>query len=229
MSLLLPAGALLLALVHVFAGRLPVLAHVQRTIWVSCAGGVAAAYVMMHLLPAVVGEAARSQWGEAGAYPVALLGLLAYVGIDRLGRTKGAGPAKRRRARWGFFPHLAAFAFYNGLVGYMLLRREGESPATELLYVFALGMHLLVVDRALRRDHAEDYDRIGRWLMAGAVLIGAALGLSLSLPPLILEAGFAFLAGGMIVNVIKEELPERGHYLYFALSAATYGAVLMLG
>jgi hypothetical protein len=226
MNPMLLAGTGLLALIHLFAGRLPVISHLPRPVWVSCAGGVAAAYVFLHLLPEMAGEAGASALGQAIAYPIALAGTLAYVGVDRLGR-RGSEDERGRRAGHAFVPHMGAFALYNGLVGYMLVRREAESLLTEALYVFALGMHLLVVDRALRRDHAEDYDRAGRWVMAAAVVAGSLLGAGLALPPIGIEAGFAFLAGGMIVNVIKEELPERGRFLPFLGAAAAYGVLLL--
>jgi hypothetical protein len=39
---------------------------------------------------------------------------------------------------------------------------------------------------------------------------------------------FAFLAGGVILNVLKEELPEerQSRYLPFAAGAAVYAALL---
>ena len=47
--------------------------------------------------------------------------------------------------------------------------------------------------------------------------------------PLAVSALFAFLAGGTILNVLKEELPERrhGHFSAFVLGAGIYAAVLL--
>lgn len=45
------AAAVLLALVHLLAGRLELSVGPPRSIWLSLAGGTAAAYLALHLLP----------------------------------------------------------------------------------------------------------------------------------------------------------------------------------
>ena len=65
-------------------------------------------------------------------------------------------------------------------------------------------------------------------------MIGFA-GMMLAIPclywgwPVWLAVLFAFLAGGVILNVIKEELPEEQESLFwaFALGAALYTALLL--
>jgi len=59
----------------------------------------------------------------------------------------------------------------------------------------------------LREHHKDAYTRLGRWLLAGAVVAGWLLSQLAELPESALVAVLAFLAGGVVLNVLKEELP----------------------
>jgi hypothetical protein len=84
-------------------------------------------------------------------------------------------------------------------------------------------------DHGLRAHHKERYDRFGRWILSAAVLVGAGAGLFLSLPAPVIGIFFAFLAGGVLLNVLKEELPEEREARFdaFLVGAAIYAALLM--
>jgi len=60
-------------------------------------------------------------------------------------------------------------------------------------------------------------------------LLGYGIGLMTPIHELMLAVLFAFLAGGVILNVIKEELPKEQESLFwaFALGAALYTALLL--
>jgi hypothetical protein len=51
MTLIALILALAFALIHLFIGRMHVLSVTPRSRWLSAAGGVAVAYVFLHLLP----------------------------------------------------------------------------------------------------------------------------------------------------------------------------------
>ncbi len=91
-------------------------------------------------------------------------------------------------------------------------------------------MHFLVNDYGLRHHHEEVYDRTGRWILAVAIIGGWSLGNIFSLHEAVLGALFAFIAGAIIFNVLKEELPEEreSRYRAFALGATVYAAALIL-
>ena len=55
---------------------------------------------------------------------------------------------------------------------------------------------------------------MGRYVLAGAVTMGWLIGLSTDLPGAFVAIFFAFLAGGVILNVLKEELPAEGKSRY---------------
>ncbi|WP_290883701.1 hypothetical protein [Fischerella sp.] len=73
------------------------------------------------------------------------------------------------------------------------------------------------------------YDRIGRWILAAAIIIGWVLGSSTEIDQAAIAVLFAFLAGGVVLNVLKEELPEEreSRFWAFVLGAAIYTALLL--
>ncbi len=70
---------------------------------------------------------------------------------------------------------------------------------------------------------------IGRWLLAGSVVVGYAAGLRFELPRAAIDVLVAFLAGGVILNVLKEEVPaeRQSRFWAFAAGTAAYAALLL--
>lgn len=71
---------------------------------------------------------------------------------------------------------------------------------------------------------------MGRWVLAAAILVGWAAGLATNVGEAAIGVLFVFLAGGVVLNVLKEELPEerRSRFLPFVLGAAGYSLLLLL-
>ncbi|QLC35057.1 hypothetical protein EFA46_012430 (plasmid) [Halarchaeum sp. CBA1220] len=232
------ALALGLALVHLYGRRLRVLDHLPRSRWLSVAGGVSVAYVFVHVLPEIgrasthVGpEPFGLAFLEHHVYLVALVGFLAYYGVERAAKRSTRDPdADAGGGLRVFWMHVLAFALYNLLVGYLLLHREESGLASLVLFGVAMALHFLVNDWALRQHHGDAYHARGRWVLAAAVLFGLGVGFAVPIGRQALAVLFAFLAGGVILNVIKEEVPEEreSRFSAFALGAAGYTAVLLL-
>ena len=231
-----------LALVHLFCGRMRFLKASPRSRWLSAAGGVSVAYVFVHLLPdlAEEQETVHRAVGETftfleyHVYLVALLGLATFYGLERAAKLSRG---KKRRAgeedatgAGVFWLHTASFALYNTLIGYLMLHREEPGLGSLVLFAFAMGVHFVVNDFGLREDHKDAYERAGRWVLAAAVLAGWTVGLLFEVSEAALAVLFAFLAGGVVMNVLKEELPEEreSRFWAFALGAALYAAVLLV-
>lgn len=223
---------MVLALVHLAVHRLRFLDAVPRSRWLSLAGGAAVAYVFLHVLPELAAHEdtlADVADGDVYAaeqlvYAVALLGLAAFYGLERLIRTVP------RHREDGFRLHLASFALYNVLIGYLVVHREDDGPRGLFLFAVAMGLHFLTVDYGLRLDHRERYDRYGRWLLSAAVILGAAIGALTAIPEWGVAVLFALLAGSVVLNVLKEELPEerQSRFVPFAVGALGYGALLFV-
>ncbi|MBA3746453.1 MAG: hypothetical protein H0W96_03050 [Solirubrobacterales bacterium] len=244
-------AAVVLALVHLHSGRMRFLGHAPRSAWLSAFAGISVAYVFVHLLPELAeGQAALdgANRGEGGGeqgspllafledhvYVMALVGLLVFYGVERHSlasrRDQYARSGEDCTAQDAFWLSIASFAVYNAIVGYLLLRGElGELPALAL-YTVALAVHFVVNDFGLREHHKGAYTRIGRWIIAAAVLIGWLLGITTDIPQRVIALVIAFIAGGVILNVLKEELPteRRAPLMPFLAGAILYTVLLQV-
>ncbi|HEY8611440.1 MAG TPA: hypothetical protein VIL69_09150 [Roseomonas sp.] len=228
---LLTAGCL--AAVHVFVGAMVFLEGVPRSRWLSAAGGASTAYIFLHLLPDLA--AAHHRDGvesEIRYFLIALAGLIAFYGVERQVRlareTPGPGD-NEGRATAVFWLHVGSFAVYNLIIGYLLLHRERAGIMELLFYGAAMGLHFLSNDYGMRLDHRHAYDRVARWILAPSVLLGWLVGWLVEVPRPAVDALFAFLAGGVVLNVMKEELPEerKSRFGAFLLGAVVYGGLLL--
>lgn len=231
--------------VHLFSGRLRFLDVRPRSRWLSLAGGTSVAYVFIHVFPELA--AAQVQLGEEygvipyiehHAYLVALFGLAVFYGLERRvrasqqerGETPGPEQGETTTGLGVFWLHVASLGLYNALIGYLLVHREDENLRGLYFYAIAMGLHFLVNDYGLRHDHKNTYRRMGRWILSAAIVIGWVMGLATQISDAATGALFAFLAGGVILNVLKEELPEEraSRFVPFAVGAGGYAVLLLL-
>lgn len=231
-------AASLLVGVHLFSGRLRFLHGTPRSRWLSVAGGVSVAYVFIHLLPEIAKgqrlledrEVAVLSFLEHHAYLLALVGLVMFYGLERMVRRhRERRPHDAETSPGVFWLHLASFSLYNVLVGYLLTHRETPGVAALLWFAIAMALHFLVNDFGMQQDHKGRFDRVGRWVLAAALLAGWALGFFVEVSELAVSAWIAFLTGSVILNVMKEELPEEreSRFSAFVLGAFGYAALLL--
>lgn len=236
------ALAACLGLVHVFASRTQWIGRIPQSWWISVAGGVSIAYIFLDILP----ELSRAQaevehtsgplvaYLENHVYILALLGLAIFYGLEKLALKSRSHHHKTKgndHTHPGiFWIHVGSFALYNGILGLLLWEAEGHGLVACLLLFFALALHFLVNDVGLREHHKQAYDRIGRWILAAAILLGWALGHDFHGNAAAVAAIWALVAGGIILNVLKEELPEEqdSHFGMFVAGATCYSALLLV-
>ena len=128
----------------------------------------------------------------------------------------------------GCFGPPGLIALYNLVIGYML--EEKSQPDGELMLFFiAMALHFLVIDFSFRDHYQDVYHDKGRWLLSVAVIVGWVAGTFLDIPDVAMSVAVAFVAGGIMLNALKEELPEerQGRFLPFLLGAALYTAVAL--
>jgi len=230
--------ACVLGAVHLY-GRLCKLAVFPRSGLLSAAGGAAVAYVFVHLLPEIEharriverGEPWLMTFTERHVYLVALAGFVAFYGLERFAQNRGGPSEADCETEPGvFWVHVGSFAAYNALVGYLLVHREGSGVIELLAFFVAMGLHFLVNDHGLRELHRGAYRRSGRWLLATAVVGGAVIGAFVKLGPGVVWILFAFLAGAIVLNTIKEELltERESRFWAFAAGAVGYASLLLL-
>lgn len=228
------AALLTLMAIHIASRELRFLEGLPRSKWLSAAGGISVAYVLVHLLPELAaGQAALDETEgfealdlvEEHVYMAALAGLGIFYAIESAGR---GGGRLAEEVEEGL--RIGAFAVYNAVIGYLIIHREDDSVSSLIFFTIALGVHFVVNDHALRERHPRTYDRVGRWILVAGVAIGWTIGELTEIS----EAGIGllvgFLAGGVILNVFKEELPSerKSSVPAFLIAAAAYAALLQL-
>ena len=131
-SLLVALGlAAVLAGLHLAAPRIRTLPLVPERVIGSFAGGLAVAYVFLHLLPEIaagdeaVGEALSDVLEatpliELGIFLVALVGFTVFYGLERAARRGRAADEEPAGVYW---LHLTSFGIYNVLITYGMALR----------------------------------------------------------------------------------------------------------
>ena len=229
-------AGLVLAFVHAFGGALRFIQYLPRSTWLSAAGGVSVAYVFVHLLPELA-EGARALAdvvpgavvAEPAAWLLSLLGLALFYAVEVAARSSRKGSPQKVTSAGAFWFSIATYAVYNALIGYLLHEREEEGLSTLILFTVAMALHFLVNDFGLREHHKHRYERFGRWVLVISVILGVALGASSDVSESVRGAVLAIIGGGVILNVLKEELPEEAESRFgaFVIGLGVYASLLL--
>lgn len=238
-------ASLLLAAVYALGGaRKRLLSGFWRhRRWVSAAAGVSVAYVFVDVLPELAAQNASLNASAAGSagfyaeqriYVLALLSFVVMYGLEHLvlsqrrGRHGGEG-GEGRKADAIYWLHLAGFAAYSALIGYLLVERAERGDVALAVYVAAMGVHFIVVNHSLTEEHGDVYRRHGHWMLAASVLLGWGLASAIELSDLAFARMFALLAGGVVITSLRAELPNdrEGLFWPFCLAAVVFAAVLL--
>lgn len=168
-------AAVLLAATFVVGERTHILGRLltPRSL-TSFGGGMAAAYVFLHVMPELHG--ARHAFTEAAAmalpyegkaiYYLALAGFLSFYGIRHF-HTRQLSAREGKPDRLDFQVQIGGFAAYAWLMGYLLLRGLEAHHIAIGLYAVAMAFHCLAINRELSHEYGDDYYRSGRFILAG--------------------------------------------------------------
>ncbi|RFU69474.1 hypothetical protein D0469_09560 [Peribacillus saganii] len=234
--------ALGFTLIHVFSKYMKFLHINPRSKLLSVAGGISVAYVFMHLLPELNSHQEKLDHtgfpseafglAENNVYLSAMIGLTVFYGLEKMVKT-----SKRRLEKSGnkekteiFWIHILSFSVYNFIIAYLLLRGENSKDTTTMfLYFLALSFHFMSNDHSLRQLHKQSYDKYGRWLLAFSIMVGWGTSVAFEINEKVISMLFAFLAGGIVLNVLKEELPEEreSNFIAFACGVILYTVLLL--
>jgi zinc transporter ZupT len=230
------AASAVLAVAHMGAGRIHAARWLSRGQWLSLAGGVSVAYVFVHLFPELRHGADHLRrldvvgtvfLGRHVFFPV-FVGFVVFYGLERLASRSNRTESGDEEAASDavFWIHVGSFAAYNFVVGYTL---HHQRPLETLaLFTLALAVHFVVTDDHLREHHEERYRAVGQWVVSAAVVGGTLLSFVFTITPAVYELSLAFLAGGIVLNVMTQELPDRSEsrFASFLAGAAGYTALL---
>ncbi len=190
----------------------------------SFGGGMAVAYVFLHLLPEL--EKGHKVFGHS-VHIIALAGFVAFAAaefwIQRHDRDVTTGKLKLR---------IGLFFVYNWLIIYMLPEAVETSLGYTLLLAATLGLHLLSTDCSLRSELAQEFATWGRWVLAAGLVAGWVTDIFYEpVNPYVADSMTALLAGFIFSQVFRDEAPDPSHarfgwfvagvILYAGLSLAT--------
>ncbi len=230
-----------LAFIHAFVAKLNISSFISEFRWMSFAGGVSIGYVFLEIFPELSHaqetiEHSSLPWVaylENHVYLLSLLGLLVFYGLDILAlKSRQHNRLKHNHDSTQpavFWIHLAAFAVLNVIVGYLLQELTDHTLLRCLLFFSAIALHFFIIDHGLREHHQAPYDHYGRWLLTAAIMVGAIAGRSFHLEEAGILAVWAFLAGSIILNILKRELPDETQSCFASfMGGATLYTVLLL-
>ncbi|MBN1510088.1 MAG: hypothetical protein JW955_24795 [Sedimentisphaerales bacterium] len=234
--------ALLLAAVFLLGGKLQAHRHRWRRAGISAAAGASMAYVFVQLMPELseagkvyVGTPVMNVLGlaEAHVYVAALAGFVFFYGLEHMVAWSRlafrVGEDGSRRNAPVFLLHVGGFAAYAALVSYMMVRGLGERPLPVTMYAVAMALHFLSVDHSLRREHGAAYERLGKYVLAAAVIAGWVCAMVTTIHGAAIAMSLGLVSGGVIMNSTIMELPREkdGRFWAFLSGAAGYATVLL--
>lgn len=227
--------------VHIFSKKLDFLHSDKRQRFLSLSSGVAVAYVFVLLLPELntYQKMLENRLDnkilillEDHIYMMAMFGLVVFYCLELIVRKMKHvnKTAEDEEASMRIFQiHIGMFFVYNAIIGYLLVKGEYDGVLGLSFYFIAMAVHFLTNDWSLRESHKDVYDRYGRWLLSIAVLFGWAVGRFSGIPEVMVSLLAAFIAGAIILNVMKEELPEdRQNSLRAFLLGVVFFTILIL-
>jgi hypothetical protein len=214
-------------LIHLFANKANVLGWVWHGRFLAFASGVSLAYVFIDLLPALeFGQPILQNtfkgilpYLDRHAYLFALFGVLFFQGMQ----------SPNKDSSKTFWASMAGYMMFNLFVGASLADEDNPDIHPLFLFAIAMGLHYFVFDHNLRQDHPSFYDSYGRWFLAAALFVGWIIGYFAEIPDPLIAIVVAFMAGGVLYNVMRFEMPqmEKKTNLFFILGALVYASILL--
>jgi len=207
--------------------------------FVSFAGGVSVSYVFLDMLPNLVeynkpiGEyLMQNKWltpfTEVSIYIVALIGFLIYYGFDLFAERYQAAKHDNKIV---YLLHLVMFGIYNILITYTMSLRALTGITYTVLFTFAMALHFVLIDRKFSRIYPVQFSHFGRIFLSLALFSGWFISAIFD-PIHVLLVAFmtAFLAGSILLNVFREELPnsDLARFRWFVLGAVLIASISLL-
>ena len=212
--------ALSLIAVHLLTPRFRSWADGRATVVAPIGGGALAAYIFLHLLPAL-GED-EVDYGMAVTL-VVLIGFVTYYGLESY---------VAEHAHKLFRVKLAIGWVYSFVIIYSLPGTIEESVVAALISAVALGLHVLQSDHHLAEERPESFDRWGRYVLATAPLTAVGLDVVLGAPPTQSAALLsAFASGMLLLGLFRDGIGHRRHlseFPWFLLGLSLYGGLLLM-
>lgn len=216
-------SAFVLAFANFIEILLPVKNYVPRKWWLSFSGGVAVAYVFIHLIPEL--HKITDVAGSSLTFSLTLFGTVTYFGTAKFVKESKRTPD----SRLAFITQMTTLVPYFFTVGYFLERLDTLTALTS--YTVAVGIHLVGFGYDQKEDHKERYTYSVVGTLASVLIAGTIASYFYKLDELTLNLLLAFVVGGILLNSIKEEIPtiNQSRFWAFAAGSISTGILLLLG
>lgn len=206
-SLIAFLSILTLTSVHLFASKMQFVDRLLHGKFLSVGGGIAIAYVFVDLLPKLSESDALVRHLLSGVFPyverhvyiLALCGFLLFFVVDRSKNFVWENTA--------YWLSLGSYALFNFFIGYAIAYKDDPSIQPLALFTFAMALHYFTNDYTLTKDHAMAYEAYGKWVLITSLILGWAFGNWFIISDAAIALVNAFIAGGVIMNVTRHELP----------------------
>ena len=230
------AATLALCAVHITVKHWRFLDGPHGHAWLSVAAGTALAYVFTYLLPKIAiiqQEIVEFQGPFSGflrqqAYLLALIGLLTLFAVDKAA-ARMPQETKLELTR-GLLLQVVIYGIYSVQIGYLLANFRQPDVATYVLAAAILGAHLMGIDHHISHRHPIAFDAVLRWVFVGCCIVGWAVGAFTEGFELAVMLSNTFVAGGIIVIAIREELRDHHSTLlpFFAAVVLASAGIITL-
>ena len=129
---------------------------------------------------------------------------MVFYGLDLL-----ASKSSAENSSPAFWIHIITFSILNIITGYLLQDLGDHSLVQCILFFVPIALHFFIIDEHLREHHQSIFDKKGRWFLVGAIIFGSVIGQLGQLNEIAIAIVWSFLAGSIILNVLKHELPDE--------------------
>ena len=226
-----------IASAHWLASKVAMQPDRDQVRWASFGGGAGLAYVFVHLLPELAshGRALSEATGMETFAPTpiteALLFLIALAAIILTYSIDVLATHERQAGRLAGTLHNLNFAAISYLYAYSLPSLISTGLAYGILFTIAISAHVLLVDRTIAARHPAIFQKRTRWLGTAALVLGLLHAALLHpVADLHLAIATAFLGGGLLMAVFREELPavNRTRLGWFIAGSVSMTSLLLL-
>jgi hypothetical protein len=197
---------------------------------ISFGAGVASSYVFLDLLPklSLSDETLKNSFSaffpflEKHVYIMALAGFCFFFSVDR-------SKAIIKNESIYFWLSLTSYTLLNFLIGYAVVDQNNPEVQPLLLFTFAMALHLFMNDYSLTLEHGKPYQDFGRWILIASLFIGWGVGAIAEISATAIALVSGFIGGGVIMNVIRHELPPKneGSLKLFLMAAFVYSFIIL--
>jgi len=246
-------SALLIALifvgVHLGSHKIYGFSKKHKQSVLSLSGGIAASFVFLVLLPSLQNADPHLHaifsnnpliiiFLEKAIFAVAFMGFMAFFALEYMAFKSRHTKLEENKQNINnisaqkpvFYVHLGLIAWVSLIITYSLRFEVQTTGLGVILYTVALSLHFFISDRAMEEHYQKLYVKYGRYILAIIPILGWSL--SVLFPERVSEAYvlLAFVAGVVLFNVIKDEIPSigRGKPLWFFAGALFYSVILLM-